>query len=100
MDIEETPADTPIPDGIEECDVSLSEEPPEDNRASPRNRKKKEQKRKHDNSSSTGEVAKKHERQEEIIHPPPPNQGPEPMEVVETEVYERPKERRQPFVKI
>ena len=95
MDIEEIPADTPIPDGIEECDVSLSEEPPEDNRASPRNRKKKEQKRKHDNSSSTGEVAKKHERQEEIIHPPPPNQGPEPMEVVETEVYERPKERRQ-----
>merc|ERR1712083_600008 len=27
VDIQEMPADTPIPDGIEECDVSVSEEP-------------------------------------------------------------------------
>ena len=91
VDIEEIPADTPIPDGIEECDVSLSEEPP-DNK-SPRTRKKKEHKRKHENTSSNGEIAKKHERQEEV-HLPPPHHGPEPMEIVENEIYERPKERR------
>ena len=91
VDIEEIPADTPIPDGIEECDVSLSEEPP-DNK-SPRTRKKKEHKRKHENTSSNGEIAKKHERQEEG-HLPPPHHGPEPMEIVENEIYERPKERR------
>ena len=82
VDIEEIPADTPIPDGIEECDVSLSEEPPDEK--SPKVRKKKEHKRKHDNSSSNGEVAKKHERQEEH-HAPAPNHGPEPMEILETE---------------
>lgn len=90
VDIEEIPADTPIPDGIEECDVSLSEEPPDEK--SPRPRKKKEQKRKHDNASNC-EVVKKHERQEE--HVPPPNHGPEPMDIIDNETYERPKERRQ-----
>ena len=95
MDIEEIPADTPIPDGIEECDVSLSEEPP-DTCKSPRNRKKKEQKRKHENSSSTGEIVKKHERPGDVVHPPPPHLGPEPMELVDTEVYERPKEAKTP----
>ena len=82
VDIEEIPADTPIPDGIEECDVSLSEEPPDEK--SPKVRKKKEHKRKHYNSSDNGEVAKKHERQEEH-HAPAPNHGPEPMEILETE---------------
>ena len=55
-------------------------------------RVKKENKRNHERVSSNGEVVKKVERQEEV-HIPPPNH-PEPMEVVENEIYERPKERR------
>ena len=92
VDIEEIPADTPIPDGMEECDVSLSEEPPDEK--SPKARKKKEHKRKHDNSTSNGEVAKKHERQENH-HAPAPTHGPEPMEILETEIYERTSDKKQ-----
>ena len=91
VDIQEMPADTPIPDGIEECDVSVSEEPDD----SPRRRRKKE-KRKLDNSSTGGDahVPKKYERNEEVIQPPPPayEKAPEPMEA--EQVYERPRERR------
>merc|ERR1711974_233818 len=91
VDIQEMPADTPIPDGIEECDVSVSEEPDD----SPRRRRKKE-KRQLDNSSTGGDthVPKKYERNEEVIQPPPPSyeKAPEPMEA--EQIYERPRERR------
>ena len=91
VDIQEMPADTPIPDGIEECDVSVSEEPDD----SPRRRRKKE-KRKLDNSSTGGDthVPKKYERNEEVIQPPPPTyeKAPEPMDA--EQIYERPRERR------
>jgi len=94
VDIEEMPPDTPIPDGIEECDVSLSEEPPEER--SPKSRRKKEHKRKHENVSSTGELAaKKHERGDDLqAHQPPPGPVPEPMEIVDNQVYERPRDRK------
>eukprot|EP00092_Neocalanus_flemingeri_P000854 GFUD01000911.1.p1 GENE.GFUD01000911.1~~GFUD01000911.1.p1 ORF type:complete len:2354 (+),score=554.15 GFUD01000911.1:527-7588(+) len=96
VDIEEIPPDTPIPDGIEECDVSLSEEPPEDR--SPKVRRKKEHKRKHENASSAGElVAKKYERADDTdlqAHQPPHCPVPEPMEIVDNQVYERPRDRK------
>eukprot|EP00091_Calanus_sinicus_P004585 TRINITY_DN14929_c0_g1_i1.p1 TRINITY_DN14929_c0_g1~~TRINITY_DN14929_c0_g1_i1.p1 ORF type:complete len:405 (-),score=88.94 TRINITY_DN14929_c0_g1_i1:259-1443(-) len=96
VDIEEIPPDTPIPDGMEECDVSLSEEPPEDR--SPKVRKKKEHKRKHENASSTGElVARKYERTDANdvqSHQPPHGPVPEPMEIVDNQVYERPRDRK------
>jgi len=96
VDIEEIPPDTPIPDGMEECDVSVSEDPPEDR--SPKARRKKEHKRKHENASSAGDlVAKKHERvdvNDMQGHQPPPAPIPEPMEIVDNQVYERPRDRK------
>ena len=87
VDIEEMPADTPIPDGVEECDISVSEEPDD----SPRRRRKKE-KRKME-ASAEGQVPKKYEKNEEASQPPPPSyeRAPEPME--EEQVYERPRTR-------
>ena len=101
IDIEEIPVDATIPAGVEECDVSLSEEPADETSPVPRN-KKSDHKRKLGERASLTEAeiaAKKHDNRdtEDIIIPPPPPSIapiPEPMECVEDQVYERPRERR------
>ena len=66
MDIEELAADAALPDGVEENDVSLSEEPPECESTA-----RREHKRKHCNeATSSCEVRPKCERQEEKQAPP------------------------------
>ena len=101
IDIEEIPVDATIPAGVEECDVSLSEEPADETSPAPRC-KKSDHKRKLGERTSLTEAeiaAKKHDNRdtEDIIIPPPPPSTapiPEPMECVEDQVYERPRERR------
>ena len=96
IDIEEIPVDASIPAGVEECDVSLSEEP--EDRSPAVSRRKQDHKRKHDERSSLTEAemtAKKVDTRDSddvVIPPPPPRAAiPEPMESGEDQVYERPR---------
>ena len=100
IDIEEIPVGDAIPDGVEECDVSLSEEP-NDDKSPGVQRRKADHKRKLDERSSLVETelsSKKHDNRasEELHVPPPPPKIPlpEPMECLDDQVYERPRERR------
>jgi len=96
IDIEEIPVDASIPAGVEECDVSLSEEP--EDRSPAVSRRKQDHKRKLDERSSLTEAemtAKKVDTRDsdDVVIPPPPTRAaiPEPMESGEDQVYERPR---------
>ena len=90
-----------IPAGVEECDVSLSEEPNDDK--SPVSRRRADHKRKLDERASLIEpdiVVKKQDNKasEESLQPPPPPPRvipPEPMECLVDQVYERPRDRKE-----
>ena len=97
IDIEEIPVDASLPAGVEECDVSLSEEP--EDRSPALSRRKQDHKRKHEERSSCTErevMSKKADTRDSddvVISPPPPPKGaiPEPMESGEDQIYERPR---------
>ena len=90
-----------IPAGVEECDVSLSEEPNDDK--SPVSRRRADHKRKLDERASLVEpdvVVKKQDNKasEDSLQPPPPPPRvvpPEPMECLVDQVYERPRDRKE-----